>query len=1153
MALWQASERWAELKRRVGAGEDAQIFGLAGSLPALAAATLALDDHPLLVVCQGWGEAQRLALEVAEWLGDERVALIPPRAVVYGAVAALGHEWEHRRLEALYRMRARPDVVAVAPAEATRQLLRPVRVGPLTLQLGQTHNRDEAADRLVRLGYERLPMVEQPGQWALRGAILDVYPPEGEPIRAEWFGDEIDLLTRFDPMTQRSGERVKTVTLGPAREILWTPEEARRAIDRLAGELKVAAGAQRSVGRADVAETMEARWQERFGWLLEGRSWPGIERILPAFGPPVALPELFSTPPVVVFDDRDRVLEAVRGRALDEVAEQQRRLERGELLPVECEGSLGEDEFPARVAGRAVVSLSLLPHQRRHQSQVYSLSGRPAPRAHGQWDLLLTEVQRLRKARHRVVLVVKDAGAQDELVSRLIDASVPARRSLPDPGEAGVLVGHLGQGFILPELALAVFTETELTGRDVHPHQARRRSVTGQSLVKLAELSPADYVVHVTHGIAIYRGVRTLDAGGRPKDYLHLEYAGDDALYVPVEQLDLVQRYAGVQDRPPKLSRLGGNDWTRTKEKVKASVREMAEELLRLYAAREARPGFAFGPDTPWQREFENAFPYEETPDQLRAAREIKDDMARTRPMDRLLLGDVGYGKTEVALRAAFKAIMAGKQVAFLVPTTLLAEQHLVTARSRLMGFPIVVEVLSRFRSPRDQAQVIDGLTAGSVDMVIGTHRLLGSDVKFRDLGLLIVDEEHRFGVAHKERIKRLREVVDVLTLSATPIPRTLHMAMVGVRDMSVIETPPEDRFPVETVVAEWDEDLIREAMRRELEREGQVYYVQNRILAMDGTLARIRAMLPEARVAVAHGRMDEDHLEEVMARFLAQEYDILVATSIIESGLDIPSVNTLVVEDSDRLGLAQLYQLRGRVGRSNRLAYAYFTFRRDKRLTLEAEQRLLAIQQFTELGSGYQIALRDLEIRGAGNLLGPEQHGFVASVGFELYTQLLAEAVAELRGQQPEAPVETALEFHVTAYVPDDYVDDERQKIALYKRLVSSATLEEVESLQEEMEERYGPVPDPVRDLIRITRIRVLAKSLGLAQVTHRRDRLVLRLSNRGEVKGEAVQRLGQKYPGRLLQMPGRHPELGFRLLDGKEDVLETAEDVLATLKGAS
>lgn len=1154
LALWEASESWVDWLKHVMAGQDGQIFGLAGSLPALAMAALAGTGRPELVIAPSWSAAERTAAEVAEWLGEDRVWMLPPRPTVYGAVTAASHEWEHQRLATLAAVASRPDVVVIAPAEAARQLVRPTSMEPVRLTWGAAEDRARVVQAVAALGYERLPLVEQPGQWAQRGAILDVFPPGGPPVRAEWFGDDLDRLTTFDPVTQRSGDTLTAVAIGPAREVLWSPADARRAVPVLSDQVRSQASALRSLGEPELAQLMEERWQHRLGLLLDGRGWPGVERIAGAFGRLVSVAERFATPPLVVLDDRDRVLEAVRGRALEERAEQERRLERGDLLPLECEAALSEDAFLSRLAGHAHIYLSLLPHQRHHGHRVLSLGGRPAPRAHGQWDMLLAEIQRLRKARHRVVLTVKDAAVQDELVNRLLDAQVPARRTFPEVGEAGVLVGRLGQGFVLPELALALFTETELTGREVRPRRAVRRAVSGHALVKLAELATGDYVVHVTHGVARYRGVVTLDTQGRPKDYLHLEYAEHDSLYVPVEQLDLVQRYAGVNERPPKLSRLGGGDWSRTKARVKASVRAMAEELLALYAARQARPGFAFGPDSPWQREFENAFPYEETPDQLKAAEEIKQDMALPRPMDRLLLGDVGYGKTEVALRAAFKAIMAGKQVAILVPTTLLAEQHLVTARSRFAGYPIQVEVLSRFRSARDQQTTLQGLRDGQVDLVIGTHRLLGADVGFKDLGLLIVDEEHRFGVVHKERIKRLKEVVDVLTLSATPIPRTLHMAMVGVRDMSVIETPPEDRFPVETQVAEWDRDLIREAIRRELDRQGQVYYVQNRILAMDGTLARLREMLPEARIAVAHGRMGEDQLEEAMARFLAQEYDILVATSIIESGLDIANVNTLVVEDADRLGLAQLYQLRGRVGRSHRLAYAYFTFRRDKRLTPEAEQRLLAIQQFTELGAGYQIALRDLEIRGAGNLLGPEQHGFVASVGFELYTQLLAEAVAELKGARPASPVETALEFQVSAYLPDDYIDDERQKIAFYKRLVSSHRLDEVEELAAELEERYGPAPDPVRALLRLTRIRVLARDLGLAQVTHRRDRLILRLSHQGDVGREQVAALGAKYPGRLMQMPGRHPELGFRLTNERGDaVLETAEAVLTTLRGVS
>lgn len=1151
LAAW---DPWRELADAVVAGQDVQIFGLAGSLPAVAVAGLAALERPLLVVCPGFVEARRLGAEVAQLLEEPgRVVLLPPRPVVHGAVTAESREWERLRLEALGRIRSDGRVVAVVPAEAARQRQVAVDATPVVLAPGDPVDRPGLLERLAALGYERVPLVEVGGQFALRGGVLDVFPPGDAPLRLQIWDDVVESVAVFDATTQRIvGNRPRAV-LGPARELLWSEAERERGFARLSEEVRQAVDTLFGLGRADAARAVRERWAERLGGLWDGRGWPGIERFGAAFGPMVPLTRLFRRAPVVVFDDRERVAEAVRGRALEDQAEIERKLERGEWLPVEGESVIPTEAFFDTLTGHAQVTLSLLPHQRTHGQRVWSLAGRPAPRAHGQWDLLSAEIQRLRKARHRVVLAVKDEETRNTLIHRLVDAAVPVRPGIPAPGEVGILVGQLAHGFVLADLGLAVLTETEITGHDVRPEARRTARARGPS-VRLAELTPGDYVVHVTHGIGRFLGIRTLEAGGQRRDYLHIAYAGDDSLYVPVDQLDLVQRYQGPDDRPPKLSRLGGAEWSRAKERVKASVRELAEGLIKLYAARQARPGFAFGPDTPWQRDFEAAFPYEETPDQLRATEEIKRDMEAPRPMDRLLLGDVGYGKTEVALRAAFKAIMAGKQVAMLVPTTLLAEQHFATARARMAGFPIEVEVLSRFRSPADQRAVLEGLKDGRVDFVIGTHRLLGKDVAFRDLGLLIIDEEHRFGVAHKERIKQLKETVDVLTLSATPIPRTLHMTMVGIRDVSVIETPPEDRFPVETIVAAYDEDLIREAIRRELERDGQVYYVQNRIAAMEGTLSRLRRLLPDARIAVAHGKMDEDQLEDVMARFLNQEYDILLATSIIESGLDIPNVNTLIVEDADRLGLAQLYQLRGRVGRSARLAYAYFTYRPDRTMTPEAEQRLAAIRDFTELGAGYQIALRDLEIRGAGNLLGPEQHGFVAAVGFELYTALLAEAVAELKGEPTPDPVETALEFDVNAYLPDEYIDDHRQKIALYKRLVGARDLDAVDDLGREMAERYGPPPEPVLHLLRLARMRVMARQLGLAQVTQRGDRLVFRLAQSGRVGPEAVVALGRKYPGRLIQMSGKAPELGLKLASrSARDVLETALDVLETMRGAS
>lgn len=1145
---------WSDLAGLVASGHSAQVAGLAGGLPGLVVAALARGQRPVLVVSPDWREAQALAGEAAEWLAPGSVALLPPRPQVMGEVRAEGHEWDRLRMAAFSVLDQLPGAVVVAPVEAVRQLVPSRRRQELAIARGDRLSREAAIARLVDLGYERLPLVEQPGQFAARGPILDIYPVVGPALRVEWFDDEVDLLVELDPATQRNGAALEAAVVGPSRELLWTPEERDRAIARITRELDEAVAGLVSAGHRAEADALSNRWAERLALLLDNRGWPGMERAAAAFGTLVPVTAWFPLPPVVVLDDRERVLEAARGRAREEAGERQRRLERGDLLPLECETSLEADALPQALRGHAVVDLSLLPHHHGAGRASLVLAARPAPRAHGQWDLLVTELRRLLKARHRVLISVKSDEAAQHLVGRLVEAGVPVARGITGPSVVGVAVGRLTRGFVLPEMFLAVLSEAELTGRAVHPEPVGRRSVAGHALLQLAELQQGDYVVHVTHGIGRFLGVRTLEAGGVTGDYLHIAYAGDDALYVPVDQLDVVQRYAGGGDAPPKLSRLGGAEWSRAKERVKASVRDMAEQLLALYAARESRPGFAFGPDTPWQQDFEDAFPYEETADQLKATEEIKRDMERPRPMDRLLLGDVGYGKTEVALRAVFKAIMAGKQAAVLVPTTLLGEQHYSTARARMAGFPINIGVMSRFQSPKEQRDTLAALADGRLDLVVGTHRLLSADVKFKNLGLLVVDEEHRFGVAHKERIKALNETVDVLTLSATPIPRTLNMAMIGVRDWSVLETPPEQRFPVETVVAEFDDHLIREAIRRELERDGQVYYVQNRIRAMDFSLARIKRLVPDARIAVAHGQMDETRLEDVMTRFVAGEYDVLLATSIIESGLDIPNVNTLVVEDADRLGLAQLYQLRGRVGRSFRLAYAYFTVRQNTVLTVEAERRLAAIHDFTELGAGYQIALRDLEIRGAGNLLGAEQHGFVAMVGFELYTQLLADAIRELKGEPTTRPVETSLEFGVEAYLPGTYIEDERQKIALYKRLVSATTAEDVNQVAEEMEERFGPMPPAADTLVRLARIRVAARRLGLAQVTRRADRVVLRLGDAGRVDGDAVAALGRRYPGRLVQMPARVPELGFRL-DPRagEDVLALTENVLNTLLAAA
>ncbi|NLW46335.1 MAG: transcription-repair coupling factor, partial [Firmicutes bacterium] len=654
------------------------------------------------------------------------------------------------------------------------------------------------------------------------------------------------------------------------------------------------------------------------------------------------------------------------------------------------------------------------------------------------------------------------------------------------------------------------------------------------------DLKAGDYVVHISHGIGQYMGIETLEIAGGHRDYLRIQYAGEDRLFVPTDQINMLQKYVGVEDVPPKLNKLGGGDWQKVKNRVKESIRDLAEELLDLYAQREVTPGHEFTPDTVWQYEFEESFYYEETPDQLKAVSEIKKDMERPKPMDRLLCGDVGYGKTEVAMRAAFKGIMDGKQVGVLVPTTILAQQHFLTFRDRFAGFPVNIKVLSRFQTTKEQNKIIDGVLSGEVDLLIGTHRLLSADVHFKDLGLLIVDEEQRFGVVHKEKLKELRQNVDVLTLTATPIPRTLHMSLVGIRDISLIETPPRDRYPIRTHVLEYNEEVIREAIQRELDRQGQVYFVYNRVESIEKMAGYLQNLLPKARISIAHGQMDEDQLERVMLDFYDYEVDILVCTTIIETGLDISNVNTLIVYDADRFGLSQLYQLRGRVGRSNRIAHAYFCYRKDKVLSENAEKRLAAIREFTELGSGFKIAMRDLEIRGAGNLLGPEQHGQIASVGFELYCRLLDETIRERKGEAvPELP-EPVVEIPVDAYIPDSYITDGKQKVDIYKKIAVAGTVQQVDEITGEIIDRFGTPPKPVENLLNTAKLKALARELGFASIAKERAEVIGKLHVGLGVDYERILSILQKYKSQFRYQPGRPPLFRWRAGVSLDDLLK-------------
>lgn len=1204
--LHQAPEFLALLEGLKKGRREQMIYGLSGSMKSFLAAGLRRETgRPLLVVTATIQQAERFREDLATWLPGQESVLFPPMEYLPFEVVAHSPEVAGARLYVLERLARGDDLVVVAPVAALLRSLVPRSVftaALTTLRIGGSLDLEGFTAALSRQGYDRVPMVEGRGQFARRGDILDIWPLSSDgPLRIETEWDEITRIRRFDPGTQRSVDEMESASIGPAREFVL-PRELQDGIARIRQDLDQAVVRLRKrwekqlkeiqekskeikdeklrqvfFNPEDQARKLRERVEGHLSRLEEGMAFEGIDQYAPYFYPEGAtLLEYFARPPLVVVDEPARLKESAAELELQGQDRQVQYLEKGGLLPGQLALYMGYEVFLGRLKRWSTIYLSLL--LRKVQGidplEVAAVTAKPMQEFHAQWPLFHEELGRWQVQRYRVLIMGSTQERQQRLREALRDGDILASAAEPDVGPDGLLalpaprpgtvavgVGSLEGGFQWPGLRLCVVTDGEIYGRSkkrrkvqIAAGQARGEG-GGARLTTYQDLKVGDYVVHVNHGIGKYLGVKSETILGVTRDYIVLQYEGTDRLKIPTEQIDQIQKYVGAEGHEPRLNKLGGAEWSKVKAKVKESIREMAAELLRIQAMRAAMPGYAFGPDTPWQREFEDSFPYEETPDQLTAIQEIKRDMERPQPMDRLLLGDVGYGKTEVALRAAFKAAADGKQVAFLVPTTILAQQHFATCKQRFAGFPINLEVLNRFRTAKESAQILDRLARGEIDIIIGTHRLLGDDVRFKDLGLIIVDEEQRFGVQHKEKLKAMRATVDVLTLSATPIPRTLHMAMVGMRDISTITTPPEDRYPVETYVAEYDDELVRDAIQRELHRGGQVYFVHNRVQSIEKVAGHLQRLVPDARFIVGHGQMKEEKLEQVMLDFMEGEADVLVATTIIESGLDIANVNTIIVDDADHLGLAQLYQLRGRVGRSNRLAYAYFLYKRDKVLTEVAEKRLSAIKDFTELGSGFKIAMRDLEIRGAGNILGPEQHGFIITVGFDLYTQLLEEAVRELKGEAPPPPeFQPSVELNVDAYISDQYIHDPRQKIAAYKRIIAIRSLEDARDVAEELVDRYGSMPAPVHNLLALARIKVLAVEAGIAAVHQAKDRVHLKfLADRRPDVG-VLQDLNRKYRGRILQTSQRPPVLAVRVHDfTPADLLLATEDILARFRALS
>ena len=1102
-------------------------------------------NRPVVVVCADEGEAERMARDLAALSGEE-VRTLSAREFTFHNAAVVSRQYEHRRLSTLRALAAGECPLLVCTVESILQRTIPKTLltqAAQVLRMGERHDLGELAGTLAAAGYTRCEQVEGVGQFALRGGILDFFSPaHPKPVRVEFFGDEIDAMGLFDPDTQRRIENLGAAEILPAAEVLpqFTPGGyggLLEGLDRLISQAK------RRKGSETLVQTLEED-RER---LSAGTAFPAMDRYIALIYPVMATAaDYFPEDAVVVLSESPRVAE--RGKSyLWQLGEDAKALmERGELAGELADFARTFEELTEVLADWPVCYLDAFTSSRYPQRPrtLLNLLTKQLPSYGASLETAVSDLAHYVSDGFRTVVLVSSeqralnlqALLREQKMTTAVDFQL---HELPGYGKAVIAVGGLTAGMEYPVGRFAVLTE----GQSLLGKKRRSKPVTNrQKLGSYADLSPGDLVVHEHHGVGRFLEMTKMTVDGVQKDYVKIAYAGADVLYVPATQLDLVSKYIGSGEdaqETRKLSRLGGTDWEKAKTRAKKAVKDLAKGLIQLYAERQRQPGFAFSPDSPWMKEFEDEFEYAETDDQLRCIAEIKQDMEQARPMDRLLCGDVGYGKTEVAFRAIMKCVLDGKQAAILVPTTVLARQHYLTAKQRFAKYPVEIDVVSRFRTQAQMKDTLRRLEQGGIDLLIGTHRLFQKDVKFKDLGLLVIDEEQRFGVQHKEKLKELSKQVDVLTLSATPIPRTLNMALSGIRDMSTLEEPPMDRQPVQTYVLEHDWGVLSDAMRRELERGGQVYYLHNRVETITRTAARIKEMLGEdVAVAVAHGKMSQEELNDVMTRMSDGEVDVLVCTTIIETGIDIANANTLIIEDADHMGLAQLHQIRGRVGRSTRRAYAYLTYRRGKVLTEVASKRLGAIREFAEFGSGFKIAMRDLEIRGAGNVLGPEQSGFLLSVGYDMYLKLLEEAVLEERGEKPERPTECAADLSVAASIPDRYVPSPEQRMDLYRRIAAIRSEADADDVMDELIDRYGDPPRTVNNLISVALLRADAARNGISQIDQKGANLNFYLDQFDLQRVSALCGL-EKYRSRLLFSAGERPYLALRLKMG-EDALK-------------
>lgn len=1134
----QKTEKYNKLHNGILGGERLLIQGLNDeALVYLLCNLLETTTNKILFLTSDETKSKKYEDMISAYTND-CYRILPKEFILYN-VDALSKDTEYKRSNVLDKILNHKKLIVTASINSITTRVMPkdrFKESIIELEYGKKYDIEQLRSKLVKLKYERVDTIEGRGQFSVRGGIIDIFSPsETEPFRIEFFDDEIDSIRLVDLVSQRSIRNLKSARIIPSSDLIFTKEEIKTVISEIDKDYGDRLNKVKAINNKELEKKIKSLYGSYQDKLLGGLGIENADLLVPFIKDKFqSVLDYYDEDYLIVIDEPQRVFEEVKNLNESFHMKYLELYEKGEIFSNQNTIYLNEHEIREKIDSKKYLIVN---GKENILETDYSISMlfKEATSFYGKLEDLSKELNRLKYKGYKVAITLSSIESCEKLYKLLEEYECYTTLSKHqyvsvESGQVVITVGDIKKGFEFYENKIVLITENEVFGTGRKKALKRKKS-KGSKIEVFADLKVGDYVVHEHHGIGQYIGIEKIEVQNIKKDYLCIKYKGEDKLFVPIDQLSLIQKYIGSDFEKPKLNKMGGTEWIKTKERTKKAIENMAGELVKLYAQRKVTKGYAFSKDSEWQKEFEYKFPFEETEDQLRCIKEIKRDMEKPTSMERLLCGDVGFGKTEVAIRAAFKAVMDSKQVAILVPTTILALQHYTNLVDRFRGYPIKIDMLSRFKTSSQQASLINDINKGLVDIVVGTHKLLTNTLKWKDLGLLIIDEEQRFGVKHKESIKQLKTNIDVLTLSATPIPRTLHMSMIGVRDMSIISEPPGDRLPIQTYVIEYNEGLIKDAIEKELARGGQVYYVHNRVIDIEKTKSKLQSLLPDARISIAHGQMNEKQLESIMMEFVNRESDILVCTTIIETGMDIPNVNTLIIDNADHLGLSQLYQLRGRIGRSNKVSFAYLTYEKDKMLTEVADKRLKTIREFTEFGSGFKIAMRDLEIRGSGNILGAEQHGHMLAIGYDLYVKFLERAVRELQGQQISDEIETSIDLNVDGYIPVPYIENEEQKIEIYKKIAATSNKEDILDVTEEIIDRYGDLPIQVDNLLKISYIKSLSNKLMIKAVAQNSTIVNIEFNSGSDLSTEIIGFLMNNFNTKIKFDVSKGPIIKYKL----------------------